>query len=37
MTELRSPDRVPALIKEVKQGKRRLFGYRHWSYKTVDP
>lgn len=37
MTELGSPDRVPALIKEVKQGKRRLFGYGHRSYKTVDP
>lgn len=30
-------DRVPAFLEEVKTGKRRLFGYGHRTYKTVDP
>ncbi len=28
---------VPAFLNEVKGGKRRLFGYGHRTYKTVDP
>lgn len=30
-------DQVPAFLEEVKTGKRRLFGYGHRTYKTVDP
>ncbi|MDI1487607.1 MAG: hypothetical protein OHK93_006877 [Ramalina farinacea] len=35
--ELESPSNVPALIKDVKAKKLRLFGYGHRIYKTVDP
>ena len=35
--ELGSPSNVPALIKDVKAKKLRLFGYGHRIYKTVDP
>ncbi|KAH8799343.1 citrate synthase-like protein [Xylogone sp. PMI_703] len=31
------PENVPALIDEVKRGERRLFGYGHRTYKTIDP
>lgn len=34
---LETPDRVPALIAQVKAKKSRLFGYGHRIYKTVDP
>ncbi|KAJ0124009.1 hypothetical protein J7T55_012482 [Diaporthe amygdali] len=30
-------ENVPALIEEVKQGKKRLFGYGHRTYKVTDP
>ena len=30
-------ENVPAFLNEVKSGKRRLFGYGHRTYKTVDP
>lgn len=32
-----SVDKVPELIKMVKAGKMRLFGYGHRIYKTIDP
>lgn len=32
-----TPERVPALIADVKTKKYRLFGYGHRIYKTVDP
>jgi citrate synthase len=32
-----APERVPQLIADVKAKKRRLFGYGHRIYKTVDP
>lgn len=32
-----TPENVPNFIEEVKQGKQRLFGYGHRSYKGVDP
>ena len=35
--QLESPSNVPALIKEVKAKKVRLFGYGHRIYKTVNP
>ena len=28
---------VPAFIEEIKQGKRKLFGYGHRTYKGTDP
>lgn len=31
------PENVPAFLEEVKSGKKRLFGYGHRTYKTVDP
>lgn len=34
---LKTPDRVPGLIADVKAKKCRLFGYGHRIYKTVDP
>ncbi len=37
MRKIGTPDRVPALIESVKRGERRLFGYGHRMYKTVDP
>lgn len=37
MTKLGSPDKVDDLISEVKRGERRLFGYGHRTYSTVDP
>lgn len=30
-------ENIPAFLDEVKSGKRRLFGYGHRTYKTVDP
>jgi len=32
-----SPENVPDFLDEVKSGKRRLFGYGHRTYKTIDP
>nr|ASK38711.1 citrate synthase-like protein [Paecilomyces divaricatus] len=32
-----SVDQVPAFLEEVKSGKRRLFGYGHRTYTTIDP
>lgn len=37
MQKIGTPDRVPALIESVKRGERRLFGYGHRMYRTVDP
>ena len=37
MAKLGSPDNVPALIEDVKQGKQRLFGFGHRTYTTADP
>lgn len=37
LREIRSPVNVPAFIEEVKNGKQKLFGYGHRSYKGVDP
>jgi len=37
MAEIGSIENVPKLIESVKAGKRRLFGYGHRMYKTVDP
>lgn len=37
LREIKSPDQVPTFIDEVKQGKRKLFGYGHRSYKGLDP
>lgn len=34
---LGTPDKVPAMISDVKAKKYRLFGYGHRIYKTVDP
>ena len=34
---LGTPDKVPAMISDVKAKKHRLFGYGHRIYKTVDP
>jgi citrate synthase len=31
------PENIPAFLDEVKTGKRRLFGYGHRTYKTIDP
>ena len=31
------PENIPTFLDEVKSGKRRLFGYGHRTYKTVDP
>lgn len=30
-------ENIPGFLEEVKSGKRRLFGYGHRTYKTVDP
>ena len=35
--EIGSVDRVPALIKQVKSGERRLMGFGHRVYKNYDP
>ena len=35
--EIGSVDRVPALIKQVKAGERRLMGFGHRVYKNYDP
>ena len=35
--EIGSIDRVPALIKQVKAGERRLMGFGHRVYKNYDP
>ena len=32
-----SVDQVPAFLEEVKAGRKRLFGYGHRTYTTVDP
>ncbi|PLN83102.1 citrate synthase [Aspergillus taichungensis] len=37
LREIKTPDRIPAFIEEVKQGKRKLFGYGHRSYRGLDP
>ncbi|GFG09619.1 citrate synthase [Aspergillus udagawae] len=37
LREIGTPEKVPNFIEAVKQGKRRLFGYGHRSYKGVDP
>jgi len=35
--EIGSADRIPALIKQVKAGERRLMGFGHRVYKNYDP
>lgn len=35
--EIRTPANVPVFIEDVKQGKQKLFGYGHRSYKGMDP
>lgn len=37
LREIGSPDNVPSFIQEVKNGRRKLFGYGHRAYKGVDP
>ncbi len=37
LKEIGSVDKVPALIQEVKAGKRRLMGFGHRVYKNYDP
>ena len=37
IAEVGNKEHVPAMIEEVKAGKRRLFGYGHRMYKTIDP
>jgi len=37
LREIGSVDRVPALIKQVKGGERRLMGFGHRVYKNYDP
>jgi len=37
LREIGSKDRVPAIIKEVKEGKRLLMGFGHRIYKNYDP
>ncbi len=37
LQEVGSKDKVPALIRQVKSGKRRLMGFGHRVYKNYDP
>jgi len=37
LQEIKSVDRIPQLIKEVKEGRRRLMGFGHRVYKSYDP
>ncbi|KAJ5179442.1 citrate synthase [Penicillium capsulatum] len=37
LREIGKPENVPNFLKDVKYGKRKLFGYGHRSYKGVDP
>ncbi|MCX7984894.1 MAG: citrate synthase [Bacteroidetes bacterium] len=37
LDEIRTIENVPAFIKEVKEGKRRLMGFGHRVYKNYDP
>jgi len=37
LREIGSVDRIPALIKQVKAGERRLMGFGHRVYKNYDP
>lgn len=37
LQEIGTPDNVPSFLEEVKQGKRKLFGYGHCAYKRMDP
>jgi citrate synthase len=37
ISEIGKPENVPTLIESVKRGEKRLFGYGHRMYKTVDP
>lgn len=37
LDEIGTMDRVPAVIKDVKQGKRKLIGFGHRVYKNYDP
>ena len=37
LQEIGTPDNVPSFLEEVKQGKRKLFGYGHRAYKWMDP
>ncbi len=37
LREIRSVDRVPEVIKQVKAGERRLMGFGHRVYKSYDP
>lgn len=37
LSEIGSVDKIPALIEEVKKGKRRLMGFGHRVYKNFDP
>lgn len=37
LDEIGSMDKVPAVVKEVKEGKRKLMGFGHRVYKNYDP
>ena len=37
ISKIGGPENVPAFLDEVKSGNRRLFGYGHRTYKTIDP
>ena len=37
MQKIQTPDNVHAYLEQVKQGKERMHGFGHRSYKTVDP
>lgn len=37
LRQIGTVDNVPSFIEEVKQGKQKLFGYGHRSYKGMDP
>ena len=37
LSEIGSVDKIPAIIEEVKKGKRRLMGFGHRVYKNYDP
>ncbi|THW77562.1 hypothetical protein D6D17_10327 [Aureobasidium pullulans] len=37
ISKISSIENVPGFLEEVKSGRRRLFGYGHRTYKTIDP
>ncbi|KAJ5698835.1 hypothetical protein N7462_000840 [Penicillium macrosclerotiorum] len=37
LQEIGDPVNIPAFLEEVKAGKRKLFGYGHREYKSIDP